>query len=52
MGFALKHKLLLEPQRLGERGYNGYILEEQDILPGMGTPNESALRSFAYRRTQ
>lgn len=37
-------------RRLGARGYNGYVLVEQDVLPGLGTPKESALRNFAYLR--
>ena len=36
---------------LSARGYKGYMLVEQDILPGMGTPKESALRSREYLRT-
>jgi inosose dehydratase len=35
---------------LGARDYKGYMLVEQDILPGMGTPKESALRSREYLR--
>ena len=35
-------------RRLGERGYKGYVLVEQDIQPGMGTAKESALRNLAY----
>lgn len=34
--------------RLRERGYDGWIVVEQDVLPGMGTPLESARRSRAY----
>ena len=30
--------------------YDGYILVEQDILPGMGTPKESARRNRNYLR--
>ena len=33
-----------------ERGYTGYLLVEQDILPGMGTPKASALRNRQYLR--
>jgi len=29
-------------------GYAGWIVVEQDILPGLGTPNESAQRNRAY----
>jgi inosose dehydratase len=32
-------------------GYDGYVLVEQDILPGMGTPSESARRSREYLRS-
>jgi inosose dehydratase len=33
---------------LSARDYKGYCLVEQDILPGMGTPKESALRNHEY----
>jgi inosose dehydratase len=33
---------------LSARGYDGYCLVEQDILPGMGTPKQSARRSREY----
>ena len=33
---------------LNARDYEGYVLVEQDILPGMGTPKESALRNRQY----
>ncbi|HEV2486786.1 MAG TPA: TIM barrel protein [Terracidiphilus sp.] len=33
---------------LSARDYEGYCLVEQDILPGMGTPKESARRSREY----
>lgn len=33
---------------LRERGYDGWIVVEQDILPGMGSPRESARRSRDY----
>jgi inosose dehydratase len=33
---------------LSARSYDGYCLVEQDILPGMGTPKESARRSREY----
>ena len=36
---------------LRERSYNGYTLVEQDILPGMGTPRDSALRNREYLRS-
>lgn len=31
--------------------YNGWIVVEQDVLPGMGTPKESAGRNREYLRT-
>jgi inosose dehydratase len=33
---------------LREQGYQGYITVEQDVLPGMGAPKESARRNRAY----
>jgi inosose dehydratase len=33
---------------LAARDYKGYMLVEQDILPGMGTPKESARRNREY----
>jgi inosose dehydratase len=36
---------------LARRNYKGYALVEQDILPGMGTPRESAQRSREYLRS-
>ena len=36
---------------LARRDYTGYVLVEQDILPGMGTPKESAARSREYLRS-
>jgi len=33
---------------LQEIGYDGWIVVEQDVLPSMGTPKESALRNRAY----
>jgi inosose dehydratase len=35
---------------LSVRGYDGYVLVEQDILPGMGSPEESARRNREYLR--
>jgi len=35
---------------LGETGYDGWIVVEQDILPGMGNPRESARRNREYLR--
>jgi inosose dehydratase len=31
--------------------YEGYVLVEQDVLPGMGAPKESALRNRQYLRS-
>jgi inosose dehydratase len=36
---------------LGETGYDGWIVVEQDILPGMGDPRESARRNREYLRS-
>lgn len=36
---------------LGGRDYRGYALVEQDVLPGMGTPRESAQRNRDYLRS-
>jgi inosose dehydratase len=36
---------------LSARDYKGYVLVEQDILPGMGTPKESARRNREYIRS-
>ncbi|NTU84357.1 MAG: TIM barrel protein, partial [Chloroflexales bacterium] len=33
---------------LRERGYAGFVTVEQDVLPGMGAPRESAERNRAY----
>ncbi|MCI0477269.1 MAG: TIM barrel protein [Anaerolineales bacterium] len=33
---------------LNDIGYAGWIVVEQDVLPGMGTPKESAARNRAY----
>ncbi len=33
---------------LRDIGYDGWIVVEQDVLPGMGTPKESAARNRAY----
>jgi inosose dehydratase len=38
-------------RRLSARKYDGYVLVEQDILPGMGTPKESARRNREYLRS-
>ncbi len=34
-----------------EHRYDGYVLVEQDVLPGMGAPAESARRNREYLRT-
>jgi inosose dehydratase len=36
---------------LNTTGYDGYVLVEQDILPGMCTPKESARRNLQYLRS-
>jgi inosose dehydratase len=36
---------------LGEIGYDGWIVVEQDVLPGMGRPRDSALRNREYLRS-
>ena len=36
---------------LTKRNYEGYILVEQDVLPGMGEPKESARRNRDYLRS-
>jgi inosose dehydratase len=33
---------------LNELGYDGWIVVEQDVLPGMGTPKDSAQRNRDY----
>jgi inosose dehydratase len=38
-------------QTLREIGYDGWIVVEQDVLPGMGTPKESAQRNRDYLRS-
>lgn len=38
-------------RRLRAWGYDGYVLVEQDILPGMGAPKESARRNREYLRS-
>jgi inosose dehydratase len=35
---------------LEEIGYSGWVVVEQDVLPGMGSPAESAARNRAYLR--
>ena len=36
---------------LREHGYDGWIVVEQDVLPGLGTPKASAQRNRAYLRS-
>ncbi|SPE34421.1 Uncharacterized oxidoreductase YrbE (modular protein) [Candidatus Sulfopaludibacter sp. SbA6] len=36
---------------MGETGYTGYALVEQDVLPGMGTPEASARRNREFLRS-
>ena len=36
---------------LEARGYDHYVLVEQDVLPGMGAPKESARRNREYLKT-
>jgi inosose dehydratase len=36
---------------LAKHDYQGYVLVEQDVLPGMGTPKESAARNREYIRS-
>ncbi len=59
---ALRHGIFCElgrgqvdfPAVLGwlkRNQYRGYVVVEQDILPGMGTPKESALRNRNYLRS-
>lgn len=38
-------------QELNNIGYNSWIVVEQDVLPGMGTPKESAQRNREYLRS-
>jgi inosose dehydratase len=38
-------------RRLAEWNYQGYMLVEQDVLPGMGLPKESARRNRQYLAT-
>ena len=33
---------------LNELGYDGWIVVEQDVLPGMGSPKDSAQRNRDY----
>ena len=36
---------------LADTAYSGYVLVEQDVLPGMGAPRESARRNREYLRS-
>jgi inosose dehydratase len=56
---ALRHGIFCELGRgvvdfpavlkwLNDKPYNGYVVVEQDMLPGMGTAKESAVRNRAY----
>lgn len=36
---------------LKQNAYSGYVLVEQDVLPGMGAPKESAARNRQYLRS-
>lgn len=38
-------------ERLRRIGYDGWLVVEQDVLPSMGTPEESAGRNRAYLRS-
>lgn len=37
--------------QMGELGYDGWIVVEQDVLPSMGAPKESARRNRMYLRS-
>jgi inosose dehydratase len=36
---------------LKEQRYEGYVLVEQDVLPGMGASKDSAIRNREYLRS-
>ena len=38
--------------RLKKQDYDGWVVVEQDVLPGMGSPKQSAQRSREYLRAQ
>jgi len=38
-------------QELVQRGYEGWIVVEQDVLPGMGSPKQSAQRNREYLKS-
>ncbi len=37
--------------RLNASGYDGWLVVEQDVLPSMGSPAESAVRNRRYLKT-
>jgi len=37
---------------LRQRDYDGWVVVEQDVLPGMGSPKQSALRNRQYLRAK
>ena len=37
---------------LRQRDYDGWVVVEQDVLPGMGSPKQSALRNRQYLRSK
>lgn len=38
-------------RRLAAWNYRGYLLVEQDVLPGLGSPRDSAARNFNYLKS-
>jgi inosose dehydratase len=38
-------------KQLQARGYAGWVVVEQDVLPGMGSPRASSARNRAYLKT-
>jgi inosose dehydratase len=38
-------------EALRDAGYDGWVVVEQDVLPGMGEPRESARRNREYLRS-
>jgi inosose dehydratase len=38
-------------RHLGERNYDGYVLVEQNMLPGIGAPKESAPKESAPKES-
>jgi hypothetical protein len=49
--FANWARAMSNSRRCAMLGYAGWIVVEQDVLPGMGTPRESAQRNREYLRT-